>query len=196
MAKKVEKQKKSSQTSNLNLLPSRFPQIDRKIPAIKSIIKKIFLLLFTTLLFSYIIFLFLSYKSPKILLLNNLLTDYDQKRSQVNLIQNLFNLSQFNLAQKQINTSLYYFPNDTQILSLQTNLAKAIKAPPKINKEIQKYEKIIEARPNYRDGLLKLAALHYQLYQDKRAKIYLQKALKLDPNFPPALKLQTILFPK
>jgi len=68
-----------------------------------------------------------------------------------------------------------------------------ISNPEDVRKLIEAWEKIVAERPDYRDGYLQLALLHYKLYENKKADEYLQKALELDPNFEPARELERIL---
>jgi tetratricopeptide (TPR) repeat protein len=65
--------------------------------------------------------------------------------------------------------------------------------PKDIRRLISAWEKIVEEKPNYRDGYLQLAYLHYKLYENDKAKEYLNKALDLDPNYEPARELERIL---
>ncbi len=65
--------------------------------------------------------------------------------------------------------------------------------PEDIRKLIQFWEKILSERGNYRDGCLQLAFLHYKLFENKKAKEHLERALELDPNFQPARELERIL---
>jgi len=179
MAKKIKLKK-------INKLPQIYQKLTAKI-------HNIFLFCFSIILLLYLIFLLYSQTNPKMTFLNNLLPNLDKKHYQIALIKKLLTLSQLDLAQNQININLAIFQNDHQITSLQDNLKETRNTPKKLIKEIEKYENLIEIRPNYRDGLLKLAILHYQLYQDEKATQYLKKTLDLDPNFPPALKLQKLL---
>jgi Tfp pilus assembly protein PilF len=57
-----------------------------------------------------------------------------------------------------------------------------VQEPEKIREEIQSWEKILATRPFYRDVLLRLALLNYQIYEDKTAQDYWQQANYLDPN--------------
>lgn len=56
--------------------------------------------------------------------------------------------------------------------------------------EIAAWEKVLTERNETRNGLLNLARLHYQLYQDDRAKLYWQRAFYLDPLFVASLPVQ------
>lgn len=67
------------------------------------------------------------------------------------------------------------------------------KKPEELKKLIVKWETIISEKPDYRDGYLQLALLHYKLYENEKAKEYLQKALEFNPNFEPAREMEKIL---
>lgn len=67
------------------------------------------------------------------------------------------------------------------------------KKPEEVEKLIAEWEDIISEKPDYRDGYLQLALLHYKLYENEKAKEYLQKALELAPNFEPTRELEKIL---
>lgn len=66
--------------------------------------------------------------------------------------------------------------------------------PKDLQKLILAWKKIAAEKPDYRDAFLHLAWLHYQIYEDEKAKDYLQKTIELDPNFEPTLKLQKIIY--
>lgn len=63
-----------------------------------------------------------------------------------------------------------------------------------IEKEIYSWEKILETKPEYRDVLLKLSLLNWQLYQTDQAKIYWEKASYLDPNNREVQEVGKIIF--
>lgn len=65
--------------------------------------------------------------------------------------------------------------------------------PEDIKKLIAAWGKILEEKPNYRDGYLQLAYLHYKLYENEKAKEYLEEAIELDPNYELARELKKIL---
>jgi len=52
----------------------------------------------------------------------------------------------------------------------------------KIKEKISYWETVLKTKPYCRDGLLQLAALNYQLKEDKKARQYWEKAFYLDPN--------------
>ena len=88
--------------------------------------------------------------------------------------------------------------SNQQVLGLSSRLDELWlrwqeKKPEEVEKLITEWEEIISEKPDYRDGYLQLALLHYQLYENKRAKEYLQKALELDPNFEAAREMEKIL---
>lgn len=65
--------------------------------------------------------------------------------------------------------------------------------PRDVKKLIKRWEQVISKRPDYRDGYLQLTILRYKLYENEKAREYLDKALKLDPNFEPAREMERIL---
>jgi len=67
--------------------------------------------------------------------------------------------------------------------------------PQDIKKLIVFWEKIIQEKPNYRDGYLQLAALNYKIWQNEKAKEYLKQALIIDPNFEAAKEMEKIIQP-
>ena len=65
--------------------------------------------------------------------------------------------------------------------------------PKEIKKLIAVWEKIVAEKPNYRDGWIQLAILHYKLYENEKAKECLEEALEIDPNFELVQKLQEVV---
>lgn len=65
--------------------------------------------------------------------------------------------------------------------------------PKDIRRLIAAWKEIMEGKPDYRDGWIQLAVLHYKLYENEKAKECLNKALELDPNFGPARELENLL---
>ncbi len=59
---------------------------------------------------------------------------------------------------------------------------EAVSSPGKIRLEIESWEKILQEKPSYRDILLRLSWLNYQIYENEKAKSYWEKADYLDPN--------------
>lgn len=70
---------------------------------------------------------------------------------------------------------------------------KHLSDPEDIKRLIAGWEKILEEKPDYRDGYLQLAVLYYKLGENAKAKLNLAKALELDPNYEPAKELERIL---
>jgi tetratricopeptide (TPR) repeat protein len=65
--------------------------------------------------------------------------------------------------------------------------------PEDLQELIKKWEEIMTEKPDYRDGYLQLAFLHYKLFENEKAKECLAKALAIDPNFEAAKGLETLL---
>jgi len=83
---------------------------------------------------------------------------------------------------------------ETTILNLEKLQQKKINSnPEEIQKLIGWWQEFLAEKPDYRDGYLHLAKLHWQLYQDDQAQTNLQKALELDPNYEPARELEKLL---
>lgn len=51
-----------------------------------------------------------------------------------------------------------------------------------IYEEIAKWEEVLAQKLGYRDVLLRLAVLHWQIYEDDTAREYFEEARALDPN--------------
>ena len=89
---------------------------------------------------------------------------------------------------------------DTKILGEKTNSKiselwqrEYYSNPEDIQRLIEAWEKIVQEKPNYRDGYLQLAILHYKIYENEKAKEYLNKALEIDPNYQLTRELEKIL---
>lgn len=59
--------------------------------------------------------------------------------------------------------------------------------------QIRTWESITEKFQGYKDGYLQLAVLEYRLGDFTKAKIFLDKALYLDPNYKEAIQLENKL---
>lgn len=131
----------------------------------------------------------------------SLLRNPNDFQAQLILVEELLANNQFEeaekmllLAQNQINLS------NNQVLGEQTNprlkelwQRKYYSDPEDIRRLIAAWEKIIKEKTGYRDGYLQLAYLHYKLYENEKAKEYLEKAIELDPNYELARELKKIL---
>jgi tetratricopeptide (TPR) repeat protein len=72
-------------------------------------------------------------------------------------------------------------------------LEKVKNEPNIIEREIAFWQEVITRKKDYRDAYLRLAVLNYQINQEEESRAFLQMALRLDPNFEPAKKLEEIL---
>lgn len=54
------------------------------------------------------------------------------------------------------------------------------------------WEEVARKYKGYRDAYFQLAVLHYQLGNIEKANIYLQEALRLDPNFEEGRELEKL----
>ena len=62
-----------------------------------------------------------------------------------------------------------------------------------IRQEIQLWERALDEKSNYRDVLLRLALLNYQINQNEEAKDYWGRANYLDPNNEEVVKVGEII---
>ena len=73
-------------------------------------------------------------------------------------------------------------------LFARNEYAKWQRAP--IEAEIKQWEEVVEKTPTYRDGYLKLATLYWKLRQDDKARVAIQKAKEIDPNYEATYELE------
>ena len=55
--------------------------------------------------------------------------------------------------------------------------------PERLRRQYQFWQNIVTERPDYRDAYMMLASLAYELSRTSDARMYIRKALRLDPNF-------------
>lgn len=96
-------------------------------------------------------------------------------------------------AEREILIGLSFAPQDQGLEEALVEIKAFRDKPRQIQSEIQKWEKIAQDFPGYRDAYLKLAQLHYTIYQNKESRENLDKALEIDPNFEPAGEMKKIL---
>ncbi len=91
--------------------------------------------------------------------------------------------------------------NKLLILKTKKNLDSLNKAqekvtqPERIREEIKSWEKVLEERPYFRDVLLRLSILNYQIYEDEKTIEYFNRASYLDPNYVEVLNFRKVIFP-
>jgi len=84
-----------------------------------------------------------------------------------------------------------------ETVEVRESLKKAedkVREPERIRGEIESWEKVLEEKPYYRDVLLRLALLNYQIYEDEKAQEYFERAEYLDPNNEGVQKIGEIIF--
>lgn len=71
---------------------------------------------------------------------------------------------------------------------------KTLRDDPKtLKEELAKTVSILLDHPTFRNAWTKAAYLHYRLRDDEAAKKALERALEIDPNYEPALRLRALL---
>lgn len=131
----------------------------------------------------------------------SLLRNPNDFQAQLVLAEEFLANNQFEKAEKALLLAeSQIYQSTSQVLGEQTNLQleelwqrKLYSDPEEIKKLIALWQKIIEEKPGYRDGHLQLAYLHYKLYENEKAKEYLEKAIELDPNYKLARELEKTL---
>lgn len=63
----------------------------------------------------------------------------------------------------------------------------------RILKEVSFWENEVITKPGYRDAYMKLAVLNFQMKNFTEARVNLEKALELDPNFEKGRELEKLL---
>lgn len=62
-----------------------------------------------------------------------------------------------------------------------------------ILRNVEFWKNVTVEKPNYRDAYMEVAILDYRLGKTSESKLYLEKALILDPNFKPAKEFKKVL---
>ncbi len=63
----------------------------------------------------------------------------------------------------------------------------------RLKNQIEGWETVLKSKPYYRDVLVHLSVLNYQIWEDEKAKEYWQQAFYLDPNSPQVQEMGKIL---
>lgn len=63
----------------------------------------------------------------------------------------------------------------------------------KVVYQLSFWEQVVRVHPDYRDGYFMLAVLHQRMGHSERSKLYLKKAMELDPSFSEGKELEKIL---
>ena len=125
----------------------------------------------------------------------------DDFEANLDLAQNFLANNQLKEAEQSLRLAQKIPQNNPAVLGQQTSQKleelwqqKQYSDPQDVRRLIAAWEKIVEEKPDYRDGWLQLTVLYYKLYQNDQAKAALQKALYIDPNYAPAKELAKIIF--
>lgn len=88
-------------------------------------------------------------------------------------------------AAQELQLAAQLDPNNKQLLINLQNTENILNEPRKIQEQVSFWEKEVKSKPDYRDGWLQLAKGYYQLYQTDKAKLSLNHAWQIDPNYQP-----------
>jgi len=158
--------------------------------SIKEAFKKTSILIGVTLLIFLIVYSLFLPKNQFQQAKERLIKNPNDFEAHLILAKEFLKNNQFEKAEKELLMAQTQEPNS----KLEKVWQKKHHSDPKdIEKLIQAWEKILSEKPEYRDAYLNLAWLHYQIYENQKAKENLKKAIDLDPNFEPTLKLQKII---
>lgn len=102
-------------------------------------------------------------------------------------------VNDFENARHEILLGLAFEPENKDLKAALMEMEKLINQPQEVAVEIERWEKVNQDSPGYRDAYLKLAQLYFSLYQNEKAQENLDKALELDPNFEPTRNMEKIL---
>ena len=80
-------------------------------------------------------------------------------------------------------------------ISAQSSAELIVNRPGALRQEITAWEKVLTEKIETRDGLLRLALLHWQLYEDDQARAYWDRAFYFDPGFVASLPVQLFYQP-
>lgn len=73
----------------------------------------------------------------------------------------------------------------------KNEIAKWQRSP--IEREITKWESVVNETPTYRDGYLKLSTLYWKLHEDEKVRSAISRAEIIDPNYEEIEKLKNKL---
>lgn len=112
----------------------------------------------------------------------------------LNLIDQLISLNNLDKAKQEVYVSLGYWPNSPELKNREKIVNGITQRPVVLENQLNYWRFVLLEKPNYRDAYLKASAISWQLYKDKEAKVYLEKAIELDPNYEKSKSLENIIF--
>lgn len=99
-------------------------------------------------------------------------------------------------AKRELKNAVYFSNNEHDKVEATRKLLMIERSEftkQEIENQISKWEKISVQKPNYRDAYFQLAVLNYQIFNNNASRIYLEKAMYLDPNFDEGKRLKALL---
>ncbi len=76
------------------------------------------------------------------------------------------------------------------LIEKSNDLRQVVAQRQTLNSQMQTWESVAQKYPGYRDAYFQAAVLAYRLGDRGKEKEYLGKALRIDPNYEPAKKLE------
>lgn len=145
-----------------------------------------------------IFFLFLSWLShgpPSSFekLKSALVRDYQNPKIHLMLAEQYRKANDLSSARGELLLGLSYQPESEELKTALVEIENLLNQPKQIQQEINRWEKITQDFPGYRDAYLKLTQLYFELYQNDKARENLSRAIELDPNFEPTRELEKVL---
>lgn len=168
-----------------------FPYISRVFPA--RAFRVGFLALTLAVISCFFVINVLSPSSPLSELKNQVLADYKNPYVHLRLSKEFLMNNDLTAARQELLIGLMVSPNNNDLKEQLRLVDALINKPTDVANEIQKWEKVVLEKPNFRDGYFRLAVSYYQLFNKEAAKTNILKALELDPNFLPAQQLLRLL---
>ncbi len=156
-----------------------------------------FKIVLPVILFSLLI---LNLNAPRSIFENTrdqLISDPKDSQGHFTLAQQFFTSNQFAPALDELNLALRNSPPQSpatlKIRQQITVVSQLQHQPDNIRTEIGYWDQIVSLFPHYRDAYIRLAILHWQLYQPFLSRKYFDQALSLDPNNEDLSKMKLLL---
>lgn len=172
----------------INLMDLKYlPHFFRIFPA--PFLKGVLGVVIGSLLITFFLFTLSPFGGPQWLVFNN----HRDSEFHLDLAREYEAANDLANAKRELLIGLSYTPKSEELKKELSRIEDLLAQPGQVWAEIQKWERVTQEYPNYRDAYLKLAQLYYQLYENDKTRENLKKALEIDPNFAPAKEFKKVL---